>query len=72
MHSSQAVRVNGFWLRFQTGREQAAVHVQAHGGSMGVISIEHTVVRENAPFVVALPVGVSEISLTIRVECGRK
>ena len=33
------VNVNGFRLRFQTDREQVAVHVQAHGGY--VISTEH-------------------------------
>ena len=36
------VNVNGFRLRIQTDQEQVAVDVRAHGGSMDVISTEHS------------------------------
>ena len=40
------VNVNGFRLRFQADREQVAVHVQAHGGSMAVASTGCTLYKD--------------------------
>ena len=65
------MNVNGFRIRLKSEREQLAVHVQAHGGSIRVISTKHSGRRQHK---VILPNKlISNVhSLNLRAPCALK